>query len=439
MANIRPFRGLRYNPDAFCDLSEVITMPYDRIHEAEREAYYDLNPYNFTRIIQGVRAPDAPENNVYTRARCYMHTWLAEDVMLRDPEPVLYVLEQTFTTPDGTEHTRRGVTAALELTRFDEGVILPHERTLSGPKADRLKLTQVTETAWGHIFILYPDAENRVNALLQPYLDTHMPAVLHEQIIESDVEQSFWVVTEPDVVAAVTEAMGPKRNLIIADGHHRYETALAYRDEMREQHPGAPADAAFNYVMATFVSMSDPGLVILPTHRLIHSYDEMTGQALLEALKPYFEIEPKADRETMGAGLAEAQPAHPRYGFYDGDYALLTLKSLDVMDDLVPDRDPSWRALDVAVLHELVLEHVMDLSKESVARKENLDYLRDAEPGLEAVDAGEADFLFLLNGTRMEHVRACTKAGEKMPQKSTDFFPKIISGMVALPLHDEIE
>jgi uncharacterized protein (DUF1015 family) len=233
--------------------------------------------------------------------------------------------------------------------------------------------------------------------------------------------------------------MGPKRNLIIADGHHRYETALAYRDEMREQHPDAPADAAFNYVMATFVSMSDPGLVILPTHRLVHSYDEMDGQEVLKALEPYFDVEPQANREAVEAELAEAAPEHPRYGFYDGDYALLTLKSLDAMDDLVPDRDPSWRALDVAVLHELVLEHVMGLSKESVARKENLNYLRDPAPGLDAVDAGEANFLFLLNGTRMEHVRACTKAGEKMPQKSTDFFPKIISGMVALPLHDTIK
>ena len=439
MAKIQPFRGLRYNPDAFCDLSEVITMPYDRIHAAERKAYYELNPYNFARIIQGVREPDAPENNVYTRARCYLHTWLAEDVMLRDPQPVLYVLEQTFTTPDGAEYTRRGFTAALELTRFDEGVILPHERTLSGPKADRLELTRVTQTAWGHIFILYPDAENRINARLQPYLDTHMPAVLHEQVIEPDVEQSFWVVTDPDVVAAVTQEMGPKRNLIIADGHHRYETALAYRDEMREQHPDAPADAAFNYVMATFVSMSDPGLVILPTHRLIHSYNKMSGKAVLQALARYFDIQPQADREAVEAALAEATPEHPRYGFYDGDYALLTLKSLDVMADRVPERAPSWRALDVAVLHELVLEHAMGLSKESVARKENLDYLRDPVPGLEAVDAGEADFLFLLNGTRMEHVRACTQAGEKMPQKSTDFYPKIVSGLVALPLHDKID
>jgi uncharacterized protein (DUF1015 family) len=413
-------------------------MPYDRIHAAERARYYDLDPHNFARIIQGVREPDTPENNVYTRARCYMQTWLTEEVMIRDVRPMLYVLEQNFVTPDGTEYTRRGFTAALELTRFDEGVILPHERTLSGPKVDRLNLTRVTEAAWGHIFILYPDAENKINELLQPYLNSHMPAILHEQVIEPDVEQRFWVVDDADVAAAVMDEMGPKRNLIIADGHHRYETALAYRDEMREQHPDAPPNAAFNYVMATFVSMSDPGLVILPTHRLIHSYEKMSGAEVLDAVKPYFKVNEVAGRAEMERMLNEAQPKHPRYGFYDGDYAVLTLKSLDTMEQLVPDRDASWRALDVAVLHEVILEHVMGLTKESVAKKENLDYLRDAASGYDAVDAGGANFLFLLNGTRMEHVRACTRAGEKMPQKSTDFYPKIISGMVALPLHDEI-
>ncbi len=438
MAQIKPFRGLRYNPEQKQDLSKVITMPYDRIHAAERAAYYALDPHNVARIIQGIRTPDEPKNNVYTRARGYMLNWQAEGVMLRDAQPVLYVLEQTFTTPDGREHTRRGFTAALELTRFDEGVILPHERTLSGPKADRLKLTEVTETAWGHIFILYPDAENKINALLQPYLDAHAPWELHEQVIEPAVTQKFWVVQDSALVAAVRAEMAPKRNLIIADGHHRYETALAYRDEMRAQQPDAPANAAFNYVMATFVSMSDPGLVILPTHRLIHSYTRLSSAELLAALEPYFEITALADQAALTAALAEATPAHPRYGFYDGAYSLLTLKSLDAMAEIVPERDASWRALDVAVLHELILEHVMGLSKESVARKENLDYLRDPTPGYEAIASGAANFIFLLNGTRMEHVRACTHVNEKMPQKSTDFFPKIISGMVALPLHDAI-
>ncbi len=439
MTKIRPFRGLRYNPDKFCDLSDVITMPYDRIHAAEQAQYYDLSAYNFVRAILGRRtSADNDENNVYTRACGYLNNWLAEEIFIRDPAPALYVLEQTFTTPDGAECTRRGLTAALALSKFDEGVVLPHEHTLSGPKVDRLNLTRATAMAWENIFMLYPDESGAVNALLQPFLDSHMPALVREKVIEPGVEQAFWVVNDPALIEAVVAEMAAKQPLIIADGHHRYETALNYRDEMRAQHPDAPADAAFNYVMVTFVSMSDPGLVVLPTHRLIHSYTTMDGKALLKALEPYFVIEVVPDRAALEAGLAAATADHPRFGFYDGTYALLTLKTLNAMAALAPDRDPHWRALDVAVLHELVIEHVMGLSKESVRRLENLTYLRDPDPGYIAVDKGEANFMFLLNPTRIEQVQACTVAGERMPQKSTDFFPKVVSGLVALPLHDTI-
>ena len=455
MTKIRPFRGLRYNPDKFCgDFSEAITQPYDRIHEAEQAQYYGQSAYNLVRIIQGVKTagdstplPGPPprtqtsrgeggdaENNVYTRARAYAELWQVEQVLIRDPEPALYVLEQRFTTPDGVEHVRRGLMAALELTRFDEGVVLPHERTLEGPKVDRLALTMATQTAWGHIFMLYPDAQATVNGLLQPFLDTHMPAILHESVIEPEVEQAFWVVNDPGVIDAVVAAMSSCEPLIIADGHHRYETALNYRDAMREQHPDAPADAAFNYAMVTFVSMDDPGLVVLPTHRLIHSYKGLTGPALLEKLGAAFTVDPMPNLASVRAAMAEATPEQPRFGFYDGDYALLTLKSLAVMDALLPDRDPTFRTLDVAVLHELVLERTMGLSKESVLRRENIDYLRDPIPGLQAVDRGEADFLFLLNSTRMDQIRECTDADECMPQKSTDFYPKVVSGLVMLPL-----
>jgi uncharacterized protein (DUF1015 family) len=440
MANISPFRGLRYNPDQICDLSNVISAPYDRIDAPEQAAYYDLSPYNVVRIIRGLHTDhDTPSNNVYTRANCYKQTWLAEGAMLQDPAPALYVLEQQFSTPDGATHVRRGLTAALRLTHFDEGEVLPHEHTLQGPKVDRLNLTVATETSWGHIFLLYPDETSSVNACLQPFLDSHMPAVVRDAIIEPDVEQNFWVVNDREVVNAVVDAMRAVGPAIIADGHHRYETALGYRDDMREQHPEAPHNAAFNYVLATFVSMSDPGLVVLPTHRLIHSYDAMGSDALIQALTPTFEVETMSDYQMLRGAMEDADPQHPRFGFYDGRYVLLTLKDFTDVERLVPNRDPNFQHLDVTVLHELVLEHVMGLSKESVSRRENITYLRDADEGLEAVDEGEANFLFLLNPTRMRQIQACTEAGERMPQKSTDFYPKVISGMVALPLNGTID
>lgn len=439
MANIRPFKGLRYNPDKFCDLSDVITAPYDRIGESEQAAYYEQSPYSLVRIIQGLHTPDDDAtDNVYTRAQCYTRTWMAEEVFIRDPEPALYVLEQRFTTPDGVEHVRRGLTAALELTRFDEGVVLPHEHTLRGPKVDRLNLTTATQTAWGHIFILYPDEATAVNTLLQPFLDSHMPGIFHDQVVEPGVEQAFWVVNDEELIVNVVEAMKENQPLIIADGHHRYETALGYRDDMREQHPDAPPNAAFNYVLATFVSLGDPGLVVLPTHRLIHSYHGLSSKELLAILESDFEIRAMPTLGRLQDEMEKAVPQQPRYGFYDGAYHLLTLKSLNVIDQLLPDRDPNFRHLDVTVLHELVIERAMGLSKESVLRRENLTYLRDPLPGLEAVDEGEANFLFILNPTRVSQIRACTAAGERMPQKSTDFFPKVVSGLVALPLYGEI-
>ncbi len=440
MVNISPFRGLRYNPNLNCDLSMVVTAPYDRIDGEEQTAYYELSPYNVVRIIRGLHTDhDHAGNNVYTRANCYKQTWLAEGALIRDPEPVFYVLEQQFTTPDGETHVRRGLTAALRLTHFEEGEVLPHEHTLRGPKVDRLNLTVATETSWGHIFLLYPDETSSVNTLLQPFLDSHMPAIVRDQIVEPDVEQNFWVVNDPEVVDKIVAAMRSIGPVIIADGHHRYETALGYRGDMREQHPDAPTNAAFNYVLATFVSMSDPGLVVLPTHRLIHSYDAMSSEALLQALTATFEVETMSDYQMLRGAMADADPAHPRFGFYDGRYLLLTLKGYGKIEQLVPDRDPNFQHLDVTVLHELVLEHVMGLSKESVARRENITYLRDADEGMEAVDEGEANFLFMLNPTRMSQIQACTVAGERMPQKSTDFYPKVISGMVALPLDGAID
>jgi len=435
MAVIRPFRGIRYNLERIGDLSSVITQPYDRIHDAEQARYYEMSPYNFVRIILGKRSPhDSETDNVYTRARCYGQTWLAEGILVRDERPCLYILEQTFTTPDGQTRTRRGLAAALQLTPFEEGTILPHERTLSGPKVDRLNLTRATAFAWEHIFILYPDESNRVNGILQPYLEAHPPVVAREMVIETAVEQRFWAVDDPAVIRAVVEEMAPKRNLIIADGHHRYETMLNYREEMRRQYPDAPADAAFNFTLVTLVSMSDPGLVILPTHRLVHSYGRMSGKEALERAREYFDVMPVSDRATTERALREAEPLHPRFGFYDGAYAVLTLRDPSVLERILPDRAPDWRLLDVSVLHELFIERVLGIDKGAVERKENLDYLRDPNPGYQAVDEGKAQFLILMNPTRMEQVRACTAAGEKMPQKSTDFYPKVISGLVMMPI-----
>jgi uncharacterized protein (DUF1015 family) len=432
MAVIKPFRGTRYNPDQVDDLSSVISQPYDRVRHGLQDKYYDKSPHNVVRIIKGKETTDDDgENNVYTRAREYYDTWLNEGVLIREAEPALYVLRQSFTLPDGTQKTRQGLVTAFQLSAFDEGVVLPHERTHSGPKVDRLNLMRATQVNFGHIFMLYPG--DRINELLNEAIE-RAEGLEARDLFEKDVLQQFWPVTDPDVVVGVLAEMAPKRNLIIADGHHRYETALNYRDEMREKHPTAPYNAGFNYRMVTMVSMEDPGLVILPTHRLIHAYGRMSAAEILDKAQEYFNLISVDSQDELEAALNEATSNHPRFGFYNGGFTVLELKDPDVMDRLLPGRDPAWRMLDVSVLHELLVERVMGISAEAVERKENIEYLRDPQMGYSAVDEGEAEFLFVLNPTRMEQVRACTAAGEKMPQKSTDFYPKVISGMVMMPI-----
>ena len=226
--------------------------------------------------------------------------------------------------------------------------------------------------------------------------------------------------------------MAPKRGLIIADGHHRYETALNYRAEMREQHPAAPPNAGFNYRMVTLVSMDDPGLTILPTHREMHSYTTKTTAQLLSDAADYFEVVPMTDRAALEAALPETSPLERQIGFYDGDYYLLRLKGPEIMAQIAPDRVEEWRLLNVSILHELLIERLMGISKEQVAAKENIDYHRDLDLAISNVDQGKAQCVFIMNPTRMTEVNACSDKGAKMPQKSTDFYPKVITGLVAM-------
>jgi uncharacterized protein (DUF1015 family) len=435
MAKIAPFRGIRYNAHKVGDLSKVVSQPYDRVRYGLQDEYYDLHPYNIVRIIKGREFEgDSPDRNVYTRARDFYRTWLDAGYMLRDASPAFYVYHQTFALPDGTTRTRKAFVTALELVEFDEGIVLPHERTLSGPKADRLNLLRATETNFGQIFMLYPDVENRINALFDAAINGRPPNIDIRELFEKEVRQQMWVITEPEVIGQVIAEMTSKRGLIIADGHHRYETALNYRAEMREKHPTAPASAGFNYCMITLVSMDDPGLTILPTHRQMHAYTAKTTAQILADAGEYFEVTPMTDRTALESALAEATPTNRRIGFYDGTYHLLQLKGPEIMAHVVPDRVEEWRMLDASILHELLIERVMGISKERVAAKENIDYHRDLDLAISNVDGGKALCVYIMNPTRMVEVKACSGKGAKMPQKSTDFYPKVITGLVAMPV-----
>jgi uncharacterized protein (DUF1015 family) len=439
MAVIRPFRGVRYNTDRVPNVGLVVTQPYDRIGPELHRHYLQQHPRSFVQLILADADPHSSQaGNPYAGVAPLYRSWLQEGVLIRAQGPALYVYHQTFNLPDGTLVTRRAFIGGLQLTPFEEGIVLPHERTLSAPKADRLNLFRATQVSFEPIFLLYSDPTNRINVLLDAAIGERQPDVDVRESFENDVRQQLWEINDTDVIAAVPSAMAPERRLIVADGHHRYETALTYRDEMRAAHPDAPADAGFNFALVAFVSIDDPGLTILPTHRLVHSYVRMTAEEVEAAAAEYFAIRPlgtPADRARMATALQESGRNGTAFGFITPSrQSVWTLRSHRTMDELAPERSSAWRKLDVAVLHQLVLERIMGLTPESIARQENLTYLRDAEEGRHVLERGKAQFLFQLNPTRIEQVRACAEAGEQMPQKSTDFYPKMISGLVIMEL-----
>jgi uncharacterized protein (DUF1015 family) len=348
-----------------------------------------------------------------------------------EEKPALYVYHQEFIL-NGVAVVRKALIGALELARFEEGIVLPHEKTHDGPKMDRLNLTRATEAYYGNIFILYPDTENKIDSILDAAIQRD-PDVDVRELFEKDVRQKLWVVTDEDVLAAVQAEMAPKNGLIIADGHHRYETAITYRDEQREKYPDAPADAAFNYLLVALVSMSNPGLTILPTHRLIFDYNQMSASEVLVKAAEYFKIEEVADRTALESKMDASVGETGRFGMAtkSGVYAL-ELKSAAVMEKLAPSRTQSWQTLDASILHKLLLEHIMGISEETIDAKKGVEYLREPDLGYERVAAEDTAFLFIVNATRMEQITACTADGEKMPQKSTDFYPKVVTGLAVL-------
>ncbi len=427
MAFIRPFRGVRFNPEKV-DISMAISQPYDRVRYGLQERYYAQSPYNVVRIIKGRELPaDRPQGpNVYTRARRFYEQWRAQEVLIREERPALYLYRQTFVA-DGREMTRQGLVAALKLTSFDEGVVLPHERTHDAPKADRLHLLRALRVNMGQVFMLYPDPRNRINDLLAKAVAGDDPVVDAVEAYERDVRQQLWVITDDRIIRAVQEELLPRRNLIIADGHHRYETALTYRAEMRARHPDAPDDAWFNYRMVTLVSMDDPGLLIMPTHREVFGYRHLAREDVLRRLAPLCRIVPVAGLEGCLAAMHAHADEHA-FGLYiEGHYHLLVLRRGKEASSNNP-----LRSLDVYIAHHLVLPRAIG----EVVTSEHLRYHRDPGLAVRNVDAGEGNLLLLLNPTRVEQVKACARHG-KMPPKSTDFYPKMVTGLVMMPLTDD--
>jgi uncharacterized protein (DUF1015 family) len=433
MADIAPFRALRYDP-AKVSVSKTITQPYDKITPAMQDRYYDADPHNLVRIILGKReSSDNESNNVYTRAAKFYADWRKEKVLIPDSEPSFYVYVQRFAVPgSGVEMERRGFIALGRVEDYSVRVVFRHEQTLAKPKADRLDLLRATKAHFEQIFMLYSDPAGEIDGLLATKATPEI-----ESKDEYGVTHLVWKISDPKVVSTVRGKMADKK-MIIADGHHRYETSLNYRNERRAAAgTSSKPDAPYEYVVMTLVNMDSPGLVILPTHRVVHGLKEFVSDAMRDGAKKYFkveEIDPEFDAAEATVKLREAGRDGTALLAVTTNRAFILNHPKAGIDEVFAGLSERQQSLDVVQLHKCMLEGVLRLSEESIRNQQNLSYIRDAGEALAQVRRGAANVTFLMNPAKMQQVRDIAFAGEVLPQKSTDFYPKMLSGLTVYAL-----
>ena len=483
MAQVFPFRAFRYNP-ARAPFERVLTQPYDKISPAMQEKYYAADPHNLIAVEKGRNnSDDTPQNNVYTRAAASLEDWIRNGIVQQDPAPSFYAYSQEYTVPGTDERrARRGFIGAGQLEDYSARAVFRHEQTLSGPKADRLELLRHTQTHTGQLFMLYSDPQRRVDEILAE-AETGTPET--ELRDDYGVTHRLWIISRPERVAAIQKAMQDQK-LVIADGHHRYETALAYRNERRSREGKIDPDAPFERVTMTFINTHSEGLTILPTHRVASHIHDFSWPAVRRHLEPWFAAEEfpfssdaqKAEaRKKFLAFLTSARVEHDlsvsnavgasnvgapnavsrqdasattrhgrdtsvpdgvarrAIGVYPADessrraYYVLKLRDGVNLAQLLPNVSPLQRELDVVLLHEGILEPALGITPQSVTAEAHLTYEREAAAALDAVDSGRAQISFLLNPCAVDQVMKIATAGEVLPQKSTDFYPKLLSGI----------
>ncbi len=451
MALIAPFRALRYDP-ARVRLQDVVTQPYDKITPSLQTGYYEASPYNLVRIILGRREPeDASPDAIYTRAASSFQEWRRQGVFLQDSQPSIYTYSQTFEAPGSHQrHERRGFIALGKLEDYAAGIIFRHEQTLAKPKADRLNLLRATRAHFGQLFMLYSDAGEIDSLLTSPA----PPDIDLED--DNHVQHRVWRISDPSLIDLVRAKMRDQQ-LVIADGHHRYETALAYRNERAAAnathvHAGVPRQkstgnvmlrereveaAPYEMVMMTFVNRNSPGLVILPTHRVVHGITSFSADEFALKASAYFrveEVDATVDAARATAILREASRASGAMLAVSASRAILLHSCKAMSSPVFSGYSFRQQMLDIVQLHRCLLEGALGLSEESIRNQENISYVRSTEEALTRVREGGANVAFLMNPCRMDQVRDIALAGEVLPQKSTDFYPKLLSGLTIYAL-----
>lgn len=426
MADIRAFRGFRYDLGKVGALADVICPPYDVIDPALQQTLYAASPFNAVRLELTQEQPgDTESDNKYTRAARTLKEWTFDNVLTQDTARGLYVYEQEFTA-EGRTYTRRGFLARVRLEPFGTGRIFPHEQTLSGPKADRLKLYQATGFNISPVFGLYPDDAGEVFAALEPLVRTAPPLVAKDHL---GVVNRFWPVTDPAVVTKVIGLMGQKP-VFIADGHHRYETGLKYLDEQTAAGAVQDDEAPANFCLMMLVGMSDPGLIILPTHRLVSGLPAVTAEQMKATLKEHFDIVGEFDTAAACWEHVELEDSQGVLGFgtvADGKWLAAKLRDPAVMATLAPDQSAEWRGLAVSILHKLVLDKLVP---QHVGGTPACTYVHLLKEVTDAAAAKACQLACLVPPCGMAHVEEIAGNREKMPPKSTYFYPKILTGLV---------
>lgn len=429
MAELRPFNALRFTELAG-PIEQVVCPPYDIISEQQRQDYLRRNENNIIRLELPREGADP-----YAQAGETLREMLAKGVLAQDEQPAFYIYEIEYDL-DGMsdisrihsgKHSVFGLIAQVKLEEFEKGIVLPHEYTLSKAKEDRLNLMKATGCNFSDVYCLYDDngGESETGDILALAMREQPTTVLTD---EAGLVHRLWALTDEGLIAAIQRNFTDTK-LYIADGHHRYETAINYRNWRREQ--GLPAGDA-DYIMMMVVEMSHPGLTVFPTHRLLRDLPNFSAAAVVEACREAFYVEENVPLFTLDERLEQAYlDGKKAFGFYTGgDTAtVLTLKDIALMDTVLPDLSAASRALDVTVLHTLILEQVLGIDKENMAKQINLTYTRSRTEALDCVNNETAQAAFLLNPTRVSEIRDVAAAGEKMPQKSTYFYPKLITGL----------
>ena len=440
MAEIFPFNAYRYNPNRV-KLEDVVTQPYDKITPAMQERYATISPYNLIAVEKGKPLPkDSAGDNVYTRAEKALEQWIGEGVIARDSRPGIYVYFQDYSVPGTMERrTRKGFIALGRLEDYAARVVFRHELTHTGPKADRLELLRHTHTHTGQLFMLYSDPQKRIDALMDK-IATHSHPENASAVAKDEygVVHRLWPVFDSKLITEIAQAMASQK-LVIADGHHRYETALAYRDERRAKGVGMDRSAPYEKSMMTFFNTHGEGLLILPTHRLVTNLPSFDVDSFPKKISSAFSQEDYAFGSEANRGaayerfqrdLSASGESGRALGMYaGGSFTLLRLRPDADLQKLMPNLSAAQRKLDVALLHRVLLEEGLGITPAAVTAEKNISYEREMDAAVKAVDSKRAQVCFLLNPVGVKQVMDIALAGEVLPQKSTDFYPKLLSGL----------